>query len=238
MYILFAWTDRCYVSSFSHTNYNVFAIRYRTSTILESCIMAQALLKCEIRRALKEAPTQTIIRLSASSARAYMYYIYTLHSDPGDIPFIFSPDKLFAERPYKTLRSITARISRPALIKSAACPRDLRRGWIEAREPARRREETGRTPITQSNTARLIRRKLRGCLPLSINFNSARGPPTEGAPPLATSVRLVLPWKEVRTSPFLPFSIRGKQPRKITINRRSANDPRMRSHFFQNIYKL
>jgi len=95
-------------------------------------------------------------------------------------------------------------------------------------EEESRRPESERASITQSNTARLIRRKLRGCLPLSINFNSVRGPPTEGAPPLATSVRDPSREKEVRASLSLPFSIQ----RAIKKNRYQSSfvrrDPKMR----------
>jgi len=75
-----------------------------------------------------------------------------------------------------------------------------------------------RASITQSNTARLIRRKLRGCLPLSINFNSVHGPPTEGAPPLATSVGDSFREKEVRVSLSLPSSVaKGNQEKSLLI---------------------
>lgn len=98
-------------------------------------------------------------------------------------------------------------------------------GKNESKETSIRRGPK-KTSVTQSNTTRLIRRKLRGCLPLSINFNSARGPPTEGVPPLVTSAR----GPSVKRGAGLPLRSSLRQRgllRKIAINRCQADDPKI-----------
>lgn len=96
-------------------------------------------------------------------------------------------------------------------------------GKDESKKTSVLKEEPKKTSVTQSNTARLIRRKLRGCLPLSINFNLARGPPTEGVPPLATSARG--PSVKRGAGLSLRSSLRRKGlPRKIAINRCQTDD--------------
>jgi hypothetical protein len=135
-------------------------------------------------------------------------------------------DKSFVERLCEISRSITARISRPVIKKCRVPPRSSARMNRRRRTSGERTEE--KTSVTQSNTARLIRRKLRGCLPLFINFNSARGPPTEGVPPLATSVRG--PSVKRGAGLSLRSSLRTERlPRKIAINRCQADDPKIRS---------
>lgn len=143
-----------------------------------------------------------------------------MHSNSDDTSFIFPHRIKSFVKLCKISRSITARISRPVIKK---CRVSL--GKDESQETNVRREDRRRL-LTQSNTARLIRRKLRGCLPLFINFNSARGPPTKGVPPLATSVRG--PSVKRGAGLSLRSSLRTERlPRKIAINRCQADDPKI-----------